>query len=105
MQSIHTTLLALYVAVKEIDTISAVDLATVQLIAENQVPLVWRQIWPAGPKVLTDFLRLIVARGQSAYTRFKSSLDNKGQFGEMIPFNGILNLHAFLYALKLTNAR
>lgn len=85
---------------------SAVDLSTVRLIADNQVPLAWRQIWPAGPKVLTDFLRLVVGRGQSASKRFKDRVDNKiGQFGGTIPLNGVLNLHSLLYALKLTNAR
>lgn len=103
IQSIHSTLLALYVAVKEVDSMTAVDLATVRLIAENQVPLAWRQLWPAGPKILTDFLRLVVGRGQSASERLK--LIERNAFGETIPLNGVLNLHSFLYALKLTNAR
>lgn len=106
VHSIHNKLLALYVGVKEIDSMSVNDLATVRLIAENQVPLSWRKMWPSGPKVLTEFLRLVVGRGQSASQKFKMIRDNVNlQFGESIPLNGVLNLHALLYALKLTNAR
>lgn len=105
VHTIHATLLALYVAIKEIDSMSVVDLATVRLIADNQVPLAWRQIWPTGPKVLTDFLKLVVGRGQSASKRFETNNDKMLQFAETIPLNGVLNLHALLYALKLTNAR
>lgn len=105
VHAIHSTLLALYVAVKEIDSMSTVDLATVHLITDNQVPLEWRQIWPTGPKVLTDFLRFVVSRGQCAVVRSKNTRSDSAKFLDAMPLNDVFNLQAFLYALKLTNAR
>lgn len=92
----------MHAATKDISSVGKDDLALIKIIAENQVPLKWRQLW-SGPRLLTDYLKAVVTRGVEAEKRFNS--EKHVEFCEKIDFAKVYNVESFLAALKLRNAR
>lgn len=101
-KTIHKTLVNLHVAAKNMKSIHMDDHRLMVTICENQVPLIWRQIW-SGPKLTTDYIKAVVCRAVEAERRYITSKDI--MFGDSIDFANVFSVESFLAALKLTNAR
>lgn len=89
-------------ATKDISSIGKEDISLMKIIAENQVPLKWRQLW-SGPRTLIDYLKAVVNRGIEAEKRFNS--EKHIEFCENIDLAKVYNVESFFAALKLRNAR
>lgn len=106
---IHNQLIALNTAVKQ-QTLSAQSahnesdlLKHLHWIADNQVPVDWRALWPNGPRVCTEFMCAVRSRATAAQLRMQN-VSSGGRFDDEQRLGDVFNLAAYLAALKLTNA-
>lgn len=102
IQLIHTTLVTLHVAIKDITTIQPSDKELLAVICENLVPVSWRKLWP-GPRLVTDFICGAMKRATAAEQRYIKLYGSA--FGDRIDFGDVYSLDGYLAALKLTNAK
>lgn len=68
------------------------------------MPISWKKIW-SGPKSATQFISLVISRGQEAEKRYKEGIVKPMEFVKEIALETIFHPKTLLSSLKLANAQ
>ncbi|XP_055916348.1 cytoplasmic dynein 2 heavy chain 1 [Eupeodes corollae] len=102
-QEVHNTLSNVHIILRDSKNISNhFDSNVLTTLAENLVPLSWRQIW-AGPRSTIDYLKGLIFKSSEAERRLKSELNLV--FVESINLSAVFSCETFLASLKLANSK